>query len=211
MHKTKTGYIRLAGIFFLFLIMMVFQSCSSTRLVDSWQSDDGQPEALKRVLVLGVFKEEFKRRIYEDSLVSALESQGAAGVAGYTLMPDPKDYDEKEEIRAAVKKSGADGVMITTFKGKKKQERTIPPSVEYLSGPRHRLYDYYGASYRTVYHPGYTVTDTIVLLETAVFSVSTEKMVWAGATESVNPSSGEKISDEAGKILTKEMKKKGLL
>ena len=56
--------------------------------------------------------------------------------------------------------------------------------------------------------PGYTVT---VKLEIIVFSVKTEQMIWAGATQSVNPKSGKKLVNEAAGLIVKDMKKAELL
>lgn len=195
------------------LLFMTFAGCSSSNLVQSWQDPSFDAGPLNRFLVLGMFNPDVNRRIYEDGFVGALEAQGAAGVAGYTLMPEQTDYDEKEEIRDAVKNSGADGVMLATLLGVETEERYVPPKVEYVPTRHHsyRLYDYYRSSYEAVYHPGYTVTDKVVRLEIVVFSTTSEKMVWSGVTRSVNLSSGEAITKETATLVIRDMKKAGLL
>ncbi len=84
-------------------------------------------------------------------------------------------------------------------------------AIRLSTGNRYGLYDYYGVSYQEVYTPGYTVTDTIVKLDIVVFSVKTEQMIWSGATRSVNTATGGEITDEAGALVIKDMKKAGLL
>jgi hypothetical protein len=73
------------------------------------------------------------------------------------------------------------------------------------------MYGYYGMSHTTVYTPGYTVTDTIVRLDTKLFAVSTEKMIWAGKTESFNPSSAQTVISELATVVTSDMKKSGMI
>lgn len=197
-------------------------SCSSsTRLDERWHDESyekGSP--LKNILVLGIFKEDIQRRAIETAFVKLIEARGTQAIAGYTLMPEAKDYDDKEDIIAAVKKVGADSVLITSFKGISEKERNIPATVEYLPtmgrGYGYGFYDpyypsYYGRTYDAVYQPGYTVTDTIVQLETLVYSAQPEKLVWAGKTKSINASSGQKLTEDLTRIVTDDMRENGLI
>jgi len=203
----------------LLVCMLIFFSfwgwagCSSTSLVASWQDESFTTRPMEKLLVLGVFKTDVNRRIYEDGLVQALAAEGTMGVAGYTIMPEASDYDEEKEIRRAVEETGADGVIIAQLKGIEKQERVVPPRVDYYPamGRRHGLYGYYGASMHTVYQPGYTVEDTLINLEITLFSTQSRKLIWGGETQSVNPSSGKKVTKEAAGLIIKDMKKNGLI
>ena len=73
------------------------------------------------------------------------------------------------------------------------------------------MHGYYGMRHTTVYRPAYTVTDTIVSLETKLFAADTEKMSWAGNTESFNPSSAPSVIGELAKIVITDMKKSGIV
>jgi len=154
-----------------------------------------------------------QRRIYEDAFVARLKADGVSGVAGYTLIEDIKDYKDGAILKDAVRKSGTDGALIGRLISVKEKERIVPPSVYYepMYGYRHGFYDYYGMSHRAVYSPGYTTIDTVVKLETTVFSLSPEKMIWAGTTESFNPPSPLKIIEENADLIIKSMKTAKLL
>lgn len=197
----------------LVLLSIILAGCTSTKLVGSWSEANYTNGPLQKILVLAVMKSDMQRRMYEDEFVRKLEDAGVTGITGYSLMPDREDYDNQEEIRAAVSKTGADAALLATLKGVDKQERYVPPRVEYVPsfGYGYGFYDYYGMSHRAVYSPGYTTIDTIVKLETTVFATDSEKMVWAGATESFNPSSAEKVVQENANIIIKDMKKAELL
>jgi hypothetical protein len=196
-------------------IFLVMTGCggSSNHLVESWQEPGFADKPLGKILVLGVFNEDDVRQLYEDGVVNALEDNGGTAVAGYTLMPKVGDYDEKEEIIAALEKSNADAVMIATFVEFKEKENYRATQAAYVPtmGLGFGISDYYAVSYRRVYDYGHTVTETTVKLEITVFSAKSRKMVWAGATKSVNPKSrGELIKNVSGLIL-KDMKKDGFL
>jgi hypothetical protein len=215
---------RFLSLFAVFLVLLVGCS-SSTKLIKRWHDPDYTGPKLQKVLVLGLFKDEAQRRAFETAFVKQIDPSGKQAVAGYTLMPEMEDFDSKEKIMAAVEQTGADSVMITHFKGDIKKAREVPGRVEYIpdagsrygyGGNRYGRYGsgyggYYGSTYQTVYRDGYTAMDSIVQLDTKVYSVATEKPVWSGFSKSLNPKSGEKIIKELVKLITTDMRKSGLI
>ena len=203
----------------IFIILAGLSACSTeTRLSERWNDTQYSGPKLSKVLVLGVFKDDIRRRSFEANFVKEMDAENKPAVAGYTIMPEADDYDSKEDILAAVKKIGADAVLITSYIGTTEKQREVAPRVEYVpsmgAGYGRHGYGYggyYGSRYNAVYRPGYTVTDSIVQLETRVFSVTDEKLVWAGKSKSVNPSSGEKIVKQLVKLVVEDMKESGLI
>ena len=210
------------NLLFTAVLLIVLTGCSSsTKLIKRWHDPDYTGPKLQKVLVLGLFKEESQRRAFESAFVNQIDPTGKQAVAGYTLMPNMEDFDSKEEIKAAVEKAGADSVLITHFKGNIKKAREVPGRVEVIpdnpaygyGGYRYGLGygGYYGSTYQTVYRDSFTTMDSIVQLDTQVFSVATEKPVWSGFTKSINPKSGEKIIQELARLITTDMRKNGLI
>ncbi len=197
----------------LILGCLVMMGCVSSQLVESWQEPAFEDKPLGKILVLGVFQKDMSRRLYEDSVVKAIEKRKGSAVAGYTLMPKVEDYDEKEDIMAAVAKANADAVMIATLVGLKQEEKYRAPQVSYIphTGLGHGLYDSYSVSFERVYDPGYSVMETTVKLEITVFSAKTKQMVWAGATKSVDPDSRAELVDDVSGLIVEDMKKAGFL
>jgi len=204
----------------LFLsIIIVFSfllnACSSTSLVNRWSDPEYKGPTLQKILIIGIIKDDIKRRSFEEEFASLVTGNGRTGVASYTLMPDLKSADLKEEVLAVVDKVEADGVMIVTLQGVSKEKRDVPPSVDYYPaagmGMGYGMYGYYGMRHTAVYNPGYTVTDTVVRLDTKLFAVSSEKMIWAGKTESFNPSSSQSVVSELEKLVISDMKKSGMV
>ena len=56
-----------------------------------------------------------QRRQYEDVFVEQISKDDVTGIAGYTVMPNAEDYDDKNEIRAAVQKTAVDAALIARF------------------------------------------------------------------------------------------------
>jgi len=186
----------------------------STSLIESWHDESyGDGAKLESVLVLGVFQDDTQRRAFEAKFVESVLAGGGKAIAGYTLMPEESDYDDKQDIEAAVKNANVDSVLITSFKGVSEQERYVPPRADYAPAMAYGGYygAYYGSAYQRMYTPGYTVVDTVVGLETRVYAVNPQKLVWAGNTKSVNSASAETISEELVKIVVDDMRRTGLI
>ncbi len=186
---------------------------SSTKLVESWVEPEFTGNPFQKILVMAVVKDDLKRRSAEEKLAGHITGGGIEGIAGYSIISDLSDYDNKAKIKQAVHQVGADAVLITTLVKVNKEERYVPPRVDYVPdyGRRYGMYDYWGARTQAIYSPGYTTVDTVVKLETSVFSVASEKVVWSGRTESFNPKSSEKVVQENAQIIIGDLKKAGLI
>jgi hypothetical protein len=96
----------------------------------------------------------------------------------------------------------------------KDQQVTQTPGGVYWGGPAYATFwggGFYGYGWGAVYSPGYITTDTIVSVETLVYSLKQDKLVWAGQSETTNPSKvGPFISELVAKVAA-EMKKEGLV
>jgi len=198
----------------MILSLFGLMSCaSSTELVKSWSDPSFEGKSFQKILVLAVIKDDARRRLYEQSFADRVTNAKVTGIAGYTLIEDPKDYGSKPKILEAVKKSGADVVLPGDLVSVKEKERQVPSSFVYAPrfGYGYGFYGYHGRTYDTVYQPGHTTIDTVVKLETTVFDVETEKMVWAGGTRSFNPASAEKVVMENADLILSGMRRSGLL
>ena len=70
---------------------------------------------------------------------------------------------------------------------------------------------YWGRGWGLAYSPGYLTTDTVVSVETLVYSVNQDKLLWAGMSETTNPKKVNDFVRELARGAGAEMKKAGLL
>jgi len=195
------------------LIFGLMACAPSTKLVKDWSDPAFKGEPFKKFLVLAVIKDDIQRRGYEQTFAERITRNGVTGIAGNTLIEDANDYGSKPKILEAVKKSGADAVLLANLVSVKKKEREVPGRVDYMPsfGYGYGYRGYYGRAYDTIYTPGYITEDTVVKLETTVYDSESEKMVWAGGTRSFNPSSAKKVVTENADLILASMKKAGFL
>ena len=72
------------------------------------------------------------------------------------------------------------------------------------------LWGYYGYGYGNVYVPGSARDDTVVVVETLVFSVPMNQLLWAGVSETKNPKQLQTFVKDLVGAASKEMQKQGL-
>ena len=73
------------------------------------------------------------------------------------------------------------------------------------------MYDYYGYAYRAVYSPPVNVSKTIVRLESNVYDVATEKLVWTAQSESVDAKLLKTDFAKMANLFLDDLRKKKLL
>ena len=209
----KTRKIMFNAILPAVLIFGLMACAPSTKLVKDWSDPAFKGEPFKKILVLAVIKDDIQRRGYEQTFAERITRNGVTGIAGNTLIEDANDYGSKPKILEAVKKSGADAVLLANLVSVKKKEREVPGRVDYMPsfGYGYGYHGYYGRAYDTIYTPGYITEDTVVKLETTVYDSESEKMVWAGGTRSFNPGSAKEVVTENADLIVSSMEKAGLM
>lgn len=187
-------------------------ACASTSFQSSWRAPGAEPLNFKgkKVAALIVSKEEGVRYGAEDALAREISARGAVGVPAYTVVPKELIQD-KEKAKEFLEKAQVAGVVAMRVVGKDQQITSSPGA--YWGGPTYATFwggGYYGWGWGGVYDPGYVRTDTIVIVETLIYSLEQDKLVWAAQSETTNP---EKVGPFIKELVAKaaaELKKQGL-
>ena len=70
---------------------------------------------------------------------------------------------------------------------------------------------YYFRNWGYFSDPGYYSTTKTYTVETNVFSIKEDKIIWSGITKTTDPSGVTKMTDEIGKAVFNEMVKEGFI
>jgi len=194
-------------------VAMAAVASASTKFHSTWKAPGAEPLSFKgkKVAALIVSKEEGVRYGAEDALARELTARGAVGIAAYALIPKELIQD-KEKAKEFLEKADVAGVVAMRVVGKDKEITSSPGT--YWGGPAYATFwggGYYGWGWGGVYDPGYLRTDTIVIVETLVYSLPQNKLVWAAQSETTNPSKVGPFIQELVKKAAKELKKQGLI
>jgi len=143
-------------------------------------------------------------------MAAAITAQGGQGVPGYTIASDDIVANEAR-VRTAVEASGAAGVVVMRPVAK---DKAISSTPSMYTGPMYGPYwgGYYGYGWGGAWGAGPEIrTDTIVTVETLVYSLKQNKLLWAGQSKTTNPSNVDSFVKELAAGAVREMKKVGLL
>ena len=73
------------------------------------------------------------------------------------------------------------------------------------------FWGYYGWAWPALYTPDYVYTDKVVQVETTIFSIKDDKLLWTSLSETTNPKSARDVVLDIAKQIGKEARKRGLM
>ena len=172
------------------LALLLSATCSqSMKMVRSWSDPALTEGSVKSVFVVGVSTSNVIRKTYEDTFYLALQSKDLKVLQGYELIPDIQQVD-KDAVVAELKKRGVTHVMVSRVVDRKQVEQYHPPTYTTVGVGYGGYPGYYGGwgsymsvGYSTMASPGYTTQHTVVSVESNLYDVNTEKMVWTSLSE----------------------------
>jgi hypothetical protein len=183
----------------------VLCACATTTLTSSWKDPSVRKGALQGKTVAAVFvsKEISTRRAAEVYLANDLTNRGARGIAAYTLLPD--DHGDGNADKEVLRAAGVDAVVVMRIVSKDKQITYNPGSAPmYYRGG---FGPYYSYGYQQAYFPPSVSTDTLVSVETLVYSLSDDKLLWASTSRTTNPDNMSALVDEVADAIAKQVGK----
>jgi hypothetical protein len=178
----------------------------STEIVKSWRDPASMisETGTQKILILGLVKDESSRRIVEDNLVKRMNGKG---VASYTIITEEMVKAAKEDhLEEELSKGGFTHVLLVRLADIEKETSYVPGTTTGYYGGYGRFYGYGAGMYST---PGYYQEDKNYYVETAVYSINPNKLLWTGTTKTVNPSKMDKTINEIADVVGDKMRKDG--
>ncbi len=169
-------------------LALTLTACATTQFISTWANPTMGPiERTKGATVIACVAAEDKYIRYdaEDALAGELARRGFNGVQSYKILP-PGVKDEAL-AKAAFEKSGA--VAVVVMRPLASQEE-VSVSASVYTGPYYGGFwgGYWGYGWGAPYSGSYVTTDTIVIVETLLYSLKDNKLVWSGRSKTTNPS-----------------------
>jgi hypothetical protein len=187
-------------------------TAGSTKFVSTWSNPAGGSiaQAGKRVAAFLLNPDETMRQGPEETLATEMRRRGVDCLAGYTVLPGVLAKD-LEKAKAFIKKSGITGAILMRVVGKEEQTSYTPGTAWYAAPYYPTFWGYWNYGWSAVYTPGYLTTDTVVSVETLVYSVEQDALLWAGRSETTNPKDIRKFVKDLVDAAGKQMRKAGLV
>ena len=168
------------------LAAVALVSCAaSTQLTSSWADPAAAGRSYKKIVVVGVTTKAPIRREYEDAFSRELAARGIEATPSYNFGGPDKQLD-KDAAMAKLQEIGADAVLVTRLVDKETVNTYYPPSYSTVAAPSPYYggwYGYYSMGYSYMTSPGYVEENKVYRLETNLYDVNGDKLIWSGLTE----------------------------
>ncbi len=158
-----------------FLAACTTASRSSTVMTDTWKDKtyQGKPQ---KIIVIMVARYPDTRNMFEDRFVGELSNRGNNAFQSYSVIPY-EHLRDKELVKAKIKSSDADTVLISRLVDTKTIESYNPGMIYVVPDPYYDWWGYYAVVFADY---GYTGDVSVAYIETNLYDVKTAKLIWSG-------------------------------
>ncbi len=198
--------------------------CSSTTLSGSWKSPEYTGK-VKKVYIVGVSKQETRRRMFEDQFTQQLGKYGVVGISSYHDFPTAQNADIGA-VTGNVKANGADSVLLTRVLSKRTEEVVNPGRIStynvspsyygrgesYRPQPYYRNYNsYYDRRYEMTYEPATITQFVVVTLESNLYDTASGELIWSAQLETLVEGTIDSLVKDYIKTVTTDLHDQGLI
>ena len=191
----------------LCVVVLSLGACASTstKLVSTWADPDAAAFKPRKILVT-VPAVETARRLSAELRMTQLIPNSVTSTSTFI---NGEEGDEAR-VRARIKELGIDAVVILRPVAVETTVDHVPPSV--TTYPTYGgAYGYWGSGYATVYDPGYTTERTVATVETSVYAVEGEKLLWISRSQTIEPQDVSSSVDQIIEANVEAMREQGLI
>lgn len=189
--------------FTLPLALVLTSGCwRRTELATVWHEPGPTMLNFKRTVAVFASTDESMRRSVEDQLSMLFPN----AMPAYRAIPHAGQAD-KETILQQLRGSGFDGAIVMRV-------TNVSERVTYNGtywGPAYGFGGYWGSAWASPYDPYYVNVTQIVSVETNIYSLKDDKLVFAALSETSNPSDAGKLIRSVMRHINEELKKNGMI
>ena len=192
-----------------FVLAVIDAMAARPTFTTSWKAPEasGVSFAGKKVAALVISSDQNLRISGEEQLVRELEGRHIQGVATYRMMPR-EEGTTAERARPWFERAGIDGIV--SLRPVSVEKELVYSPVVWASTSYATPWGYYGYGWTTVYTAGNVRTDTRLVVETLVYSLPLDKLLWAGVSTTTNPKEAQAFIKDLVAAAVKVMREQGL-
>jgi hypothetical protein len=182
---------------------------AAPKFTSVWRSSDAGSVSFagKKIAALVITQDDSLRVAGEEALVRELTARRLQSVATYRIAPK-EELQSADRARSWFEKAAVEGVVA--MRPVSRDKRTTYNEGTWISPAYSTLWGYYGYGWGGVYVPGSIERDTVVVVETLIYSVPRNQLLWAAVSETKNPKTLQRVVEDLVKESVKELHKQGL-
>ena len=199
---------------------MALWACSpSTRITASWVEPTARNTSVtgKTVFIASLTRNLEVRTKLENALAEQATARGINAIKS-TDQFRPDFYQQmptERELLAQIRRTGANAILTVSLIDTQSETRYVRGTQTYAPFTSYRwyggFYSYMNYWRPMFYEPGYYVTDKTYFLETNLYSVDSNQLIWSAQSETMNPGSIDSFVSTYPKVIIEQLIKDGLL
>jgi hypothetical protein len=181
---------------------------AAPKFISIWKSPEAGTTSFigKKVAALVISNDQSLRVAGEEALVRELNGKGLQSVATYRIAPK-EELQVPDRAKVWFEKANVEGVVA--MRPVSQEKRTTYTPSTWTNPYYSSLWGYYGYGWGSTYDIGTIERDTVYVVETTIYSVPANKLLWAGVSETKNPKTLQEFVEDLVKASVKELQKEG--
>jgi len=196
--------------FCLVVLGAVTMAAAANQFVSTWKAPGGAPMdfAGRKVAAVVVTDDDNLRVSAEEALAREITARGPNGVPGYRIIPREVVKD-KDAAKGWFERAGVQGLVV--MRPVKTDVTKVYSSYIWSSGYYNYAWDYWGASWASVYPIGGAREERTITVETLLYDLVKGTPLWACVTRTKDPSDVQTYMKLLALDIVKQLQKDGLV
>ena len=208
------------SLFSVLVFILLITSCAPVQeSTGVWVNKEKiQGKSFHNIFIVVVSGNLEARGVLETDLANIATAKGLKAIKSIDVMP-PNLKDNitptKEEIIKKVKENNCDAVFVASLLKKEEDVRYTPGTTAYSVMPYYswsgNFFGYYSHWYPTVNNPGYYSKEKKYFMQSNLYDVASEEIMWSVQSKIFDPASLKKFSKAYTSKLIEQLKSEKLL
>jgi hypothetical protein len=192
------------------LITIIIFSCSpSTELTDIYSDQAFAGKEIKKILVLGMTTDEWKKKVYENEFHSQLLNYNVEVLMAWQELPKGEQLN-KETFEKYFKDKNIDAVLVA-IEGGESSDKTL-----YTAGSGNvyvgvGFYGFYASTASYYFNSDYLAEEKVVHMRTNLYETEDAKLIWSAKSQSFEPKNTGDVVKAVSKNVVGELNQQGYI
>jgi hypothetical protein len=185
-----------------FVVGFILLSCaSSTQLIDIYADESFAGKELKKILVLGIAKEDWKKKVYENEFRTQLMNYNVKVLTAWQELPSGEELN-KETFEKYFKDKNVDAVLVAIAGGESVDATIYKGGAAYVTTG---FYGFYVSTSAIFYSPDYSMEEKSVNMTTNLYETKDAKLIWSAKSKSYEPKNTGDVIKKVSKEVVGEL------